>query len=180
MQYVATSIRDINISSHNSLTNRDTRNINISISPSINTASQHNNTTNHHSNSYHRPNRNIHHRNNRQRRNQNRRSSTSSHNQQLNASNTVATPIPSLISEDFKILQLNCNGLRSKIHEITHFMDKENIMVAAIQGAKLNAGTKLTISNYSIIRNDREKDKGGGLAFIVNDMVNYRIVDLGT
>ncbi|XP_075163033.1 uncharacterized protein LOC142235657 [Haematobia irritans] len=74
-----------------------------------------------------------------------------------------------------KILRRNCNGLTRKVAEITDFMDKRGILISALQETKLSSRNGLTRSScYSVIRQDRERNAGGGIAFIVHDSVRYR------
>ena len=71
-------------------------------------------------------------------------------------------------------MQLNCNGLTRKITEITDFMDRKDIKIAAIQETKLTSRNKLTYSsNYTLIRLDRDRNAGGGIAFILHNSVKY-------
>lgn len=77
------------------------------------------------------------------------------------------------------ILQLNCNGLRFKIHEVIHFMTSNNISIAAIQETKLNQNVvNLSVPGYDIVRQDRSHNNGGGLAFIVQEDVQYYCCNL--
>ena len=80
---------------------------------------------------------------------------------------------------DFKLLQFNCNGLRSKHPEITSYMDLNSFHVAALQETKLNGKSKITINtNYTLLRKDRVKRYGGGLAFIIHKSVKFGHLDL--
>ena len=77
-------------------------------------------------------------------------------------------------TDEFRILQLNCNGLTRKITEITDFMDRKDIKIAAIQETKLTSRNKLTdSSNYTLIRLDRDRNAGGGKAFILHNSIKY-------
>jgi hypothetical protein len=78
------------------------------------------------------------------------------------------------IRDSFKVLQFNCNGLRNKIIEILDFMKDKNIKIAAIQESKLNSNSILPeLGDYELIRKDRIKDAGGGLAFLIHKDVRY-------
>ena len=58
----------------------------------------------------------------------------------------------------FKILQWNCNGLSRKVTEVTDYMDKKGILLAALQETKLSSRNPLTCSaSYTVLRQDREK-----------------------
>lgn len=86
----------------------------------------------------------------------------------------TSTPSPTSLN----ILQLNCNGLRSKLDEIVHFMEKNDVLIATIQETKLNLNVNVSLPNYTIVRRDRVTDQGGGLAFIVHKTVNFRTISL--
>lgn len=74
-------------------------------------------------------------------------------------------------------MQFNCNGLQGKINEITRFMQLHKVMVGAIQETKLNATCSLqSCNNYNILRKDRTRSGGGGLAFIIDNTVQYRSI----
>jgi hypothetical protein len=71
-------------------------------------------------------------------------------------------------------LQFNCNGLTGKIDELLDLMTRQNIVVAAIQETKLSALSKLNLgSEYTILRQDRLSDSGGGVAFIIHRKVQF-------
>lgn len=78
-----------------------------------------------------------------------------------------------------KILQYNCNGLRGNIHDILRFMEKHNILIAAIQETKMTVRANITTLNHSLVRLDRERGGiGGGLAFLIHKSIQYSIVTL--
>ena len=53
-------------------------------------------------------------------------------------------------------------------------MYNNNILVGAIQETKLSEKSKaLTTNNYTLVRQDRGTDKGGGLAFLVHNDINF-------
>lgn len=62
--------------------------------------------------------------------------------------------------------------------EIVRFMEQNDIQIAAIQETKLNTGVDVNVPNYTLVREDREKDKGGGLAFLVHTDIKFRSVSL--
>ena len=75
-------------------------------------------------------------------------------------------------------MQFNCNGLRNKIADITNFMHNNKIRIATIQETKLPRVCPITSSgNYNIVRKDRERDNGGGLAFILERNVKYKVTN---
>ncbi|XP_046802955.1 uncharacterized protein LOC124418958 [Lucilia cuprina] len=88
---------------------------------------------------------------------------------------SIAVQRPGVIS----ILQFNCNGLQSKLPEITRFMQLNNIVVAAVQETKLTSNSSLHSCNgYNVLRKDRTRSNGGGIAFIIHNTVQYRALSL--
>ena len=84
-----------------------------------------------------------------------------------------STPTP------FRVMQFNVNGLTGKMLELVHFLMQNDIMVAAVQESKLNAKSRLCrCPGFTIIRKDRERDRSGGLAFLVRDTVQFRSLDI--
>ena len=74
-----------------------------------------------------------------------------------------------------KILQFNCNGIRNKLDEIIQFLIANNIKIAALQETKLKPDHKLPdIPNFSVVRNDRQRNKGGGVAFLIHESLIYK------
>ena len=81
----------------------------------------------------------------------------------------------------FRLLQININGLRGKLDNLVHYMEKERVLVAAVQETLLSEGASLRAPpRYSIIRADRpaRRGRGGGLAFIVNKAVQVKVFPL--
>jgi hypothetical protein len=77
-------------------------------------------------------------------------------------------------SDNLRLLQYNINGIASKLDELLHYLDKNNIKVAAIQETKLTIkSSTLNTKNYTLVRKDRGKNKGGGLAFLVHESVTF-------
>ena len=64
-------------------------------------------------------------------------------------------------------MQFNCNGLRNQIADITNYMYNNKIRIAALQETKLPRECPITSSGNYIARKDRERDNGGGLAFVL-------------
>jgi len=83
---------------------------------------------------------------------------------------------PNTGEEDFIILQYNVNGLQGRLSELLHYMEANNVMVAALQETKLAKDTRLRpIPNYSIVHNDRNHF-GGGIAFLIHHTIPFREV----
>ena len=77
-------------------------------------------------------------------------------------------------SDNLRLLQYNINGIASKLDELLHYLDKNNIKVAVIQETKLTIkSSTLNTKNYTLVRKDRGKNKGGGLAFLVHESVTF-------
>ena len=79
-----------------------------------------------------------------------------------------------------KVLQFNCNGLRSKLDNMLDWMEQRSIAIAAIQETNIPDKTMLkSPPGYSIVQENRPacKGKGGGLAFIIKNTVNYSILN---
>ena len=58
--------------------------------------------------------------------------------------------------------------------KILDWLEKHEIKVAALQETKLKAGS--TCGNYTLFRKDREKNSGGGLAFLVHKSIQFEKV----
>ena len=82
------------------------------------------------------------------------------------------------ILENLTILQFNANGISGKIDEIILFMEQNGVRIAIIQETKLSSASKLNLSDkYTLIRKDRETNKGGGVAFIIESSIPFRIIN---
>ena len=69
---------------------------------------------------------------------------------------------PTNFTGNLNILQYNINGISGKLDELLHFMEKDNIKIAAIQETKLTDKSKLpNINNFNMVRKDRGVNKGG-------------------
>ncbi|WP_333764851.1 reverse transcriptase domain-containing protein [Streptomyces sp. IBSBF 2390] len=86
--------------------------------------------------------------------------------------------LPSTDAPPLVILQLNCNGVRDKIQEIIHYMEQNNISIAAIQETKLSLNSRLNVPDYTLVRKDRGERRGGGVMFIIKNNIQYRQVAL--
>ncbi len=67
-----------------------------------------------------------------------------------------APPLPPAPPTDFvgnlNILQYNINGISGKLDELLHYMEKDNIKIAAIQETKLTDKSKLpNINKYNMV-----------------------------
>ena len=74
---------------------------------------------------------------------------------------------------DLKILQWNCNGIKSKNNELISFIDEHQIKVVVIQETKLSVNsTPPVIPNFTLVRKDR-RDNGGGVAIFVHRSILF-------
>ena len=94
---------------------------------------------------------------------------------------TSHQPFFQINDEQFRLLQLNVNGIKNKQIELASYLFDQDITVAAIQETKLRPGQKdPKLSGYTIIRQDRPDGNGGGLLLAVRTSVSFRKVALPT
>ncbi len=75
---------------------------------------------------------------------------------------------------DLNILQWNCNGISSKLTELSDFIHQNDIKIAVLQETKLGKkSTNPNLPNFTLIRKDRTSDKGGGLATYVHKSLMF-------
>ena len=59
-----------------------------------------------------------------------------------------------------------------------HYLEKNEIDVAVIQETKLTSKSKLKDTpNYTLVRKDRGKNKGGGVATLVHSSIPFKVID---
>ena len=84
-------------------------------------------------------------------------------------------PQPPTHPADLQILQLNINGITSKLTELLSYMESHSIHVAAIQETKLSTKSKsLNTPNFTCVRQDRGTNNGGGLAFLIHHSIPFQ------
>jgi hypothetical protein len=73
-------------------------------------------------------------------------------------------------------MQFSCNGIKHAQHELTAFLHKHNIAIAALQETKLRSTSPdPSFPEYTVLRRDRPDDRGGGgVAFLIHDTVTYK------
>ena len=72
-------------------------------------------------------------------------------------------------------MQFNCNGIKGKITEIINWMEENKINIAALQETKLMPHQKdPNTANFTLVREDRDRNKGGGLAFLVHKTIQFQ------
>ena len=77
-------------------------------------------------------------------------------------------------------MHLNINSLYPKIDELREILKKTNAAIIGITESKLDSSilnSELLISNYVLIRHDRNRH-GGGVACYVRKYINYNILDI--
>ena len=85
---------------------------------------------------------------------------------------------PDELKYDMKILQWNCNGIRNKLTELANFIDENNIKIVVLQETKLTANSSPpNIDGFTLVRKDRGKDKGGGLAIFIHKSIIFQHLD---
>ena len=90
-------------------------------------------------------------------------------------------PVPQSSSpddpEDLNILQININGLYGKLTELLDLLNDKNIHICAIQESKLTSKSKaMKTPHYTMVRKDRGKNKGGGLVFLVHELIPFQLI----
>ena len=76
------------------------------------------------------------------------------------------------------LLQFNCNGIFKAKAELLNFLNKYQVKVACIQETKLTQRSKSPLfQNYNVIRKDRPRGGGGGLAILVHHTVRFTDID---
>ena len=85
---------------------------------------------------------------------------------------------PSSLSPLPVILQFNCNGIKNSVSELDSFLRDKRISVAALQETFLSdSSPPPSFPGYTLVRKDRARGRGGGLAFLVHQTVSYTPVD---
>lgn len=82
--------------------------------------------------------------------------------------------------KQLKILEINVNSIiaNSRRYNLMQFLVNNKIDIALINETKLKNNHKISFKNYSITRNDRVKDKGGGTAIIIKRSNNFESINL--
>ena len=75
-----------------------------------------------------------------------------------------------------KIAHLNVNSITGKLDLLKHFLATAQIDIMAISETKLKPSTPLLIENYSIVRNDRLVNNGGGVCLIIHHNICHTVV----
>ena len=82
------------------------------------------------------------------------------------------------INYNLKILQWNCCGIQNKLTELTSFVNEHNIKIIVLQETKLTNKSKTPeIPNFVLVRKDRKRDTGGGLAIFIHSSIIFQEYD---
>lgn len=91
----------------------------------------------------------------------------------------MISPVNPLL-EDLKIIAINTNSIISNVrrHNLVNLIIDHNPDILALSETKLNAKHILNITDYSIIRNDRKINSGGGTALIIKNTIQFEIINI--
>lgn len=85
---------------------------------------------------------------------------------------------------ELKIISWNCNGIESKIPELTKFVKQNKIDIILLGETRLNPKNKISIPNYHAYRTDRPKTptapSSGGTAILIRKNIIHQHVILPT
>lgn len=80
--------------------------------------------------------------------------------------------------DNIKILYWNCNGIKDKITELTHFIHTYHIDIVLLGETRINPNNKIKINNYHTYRQDNSTPKGkptsGGTAILVKSNIVHQ------
>ena len=82
---------------------------------------------------------------------------------------------PKTNQNDLIIIQINTNGIRSKLHELTDLAINSNADIITVQESKLTDKSKSPhIPNYTTVRDDRKAETvGGGLLTFIKSSITF-------
>lgn len=82
-------------------------------------------------------------------------------------------------SSEFTVIQLNINSVKSKAKrlEFQHFLNRHRPNIVLLSETKLNKHNNVSFSGYSIIRNDRTSNSGGGTAICYSNELDCEFVN---
>ena len=83
----------------------------------------------------------------------------------------VRAPAP---APHYSFLQWNLDGIQSSKAELETFLHRHKVKVAALQETKLHQNSPtLSFPGCTLLRKDRLRNTGGGLAFLIHDSISY-------
>ena len=79
--------------------------------------------------------------------------------------------------DNIKILQWNCNGLRSRTNDIKQLLTY-NFNIICLQETRLTDKCRFSIPGYNILRKDRSNGQlGGGQIIAIKKNIFYEKID---
>ncbi|KFM83306.1 putative RNA-directed DNA polymerase from transposon X-element, partial [Stegodyphus mimosarum] len=72
-----------------------------------------------------------------------------------------------------KIVYFNCNGVYKQHPQIIEFLQTNNIDIMLLNETHLKPNKKFKIPNYTVYRNDRLHNRGGGTAIIIKNSMKH-------
>lgn len=81
-----------------------------------------------------------------------------------------------IVKEHLTILQINVNGLRSKVSELTRLAKSKDVDVITLQETKLGTSTCPKILGFSSYSLSRPANIGGGIAIYIRDTIPHRLI----
>ena len=79
------------------------------------------------------------------------------------------------MDNNITILQWNCQSIRARVNELNIFIGKMEKVpdIIALQETWLKEGNNFSISGYNIVRLDRGRHQGGGVATLLREGISY-------
>jgi hypothetical protein len=94
--------------------------------------------------------------------------------------NTTTQIMQRIKKNTIKIAYWNANAISNKKQELEYFIQKYKIDAVLVQETHLKPHRKLNLPNHQIYRNDRENQKGGGTAIIINRLIKHHLLPTPT
>jgi hypothetical protein len=94
--------------------------------------------------------------------------------------NTTTQIMQRIKKNTIKIAYWNANAISNKKQELEYFIQKYKIDAVLVQETHLKPHRKLNLPNHQIYRNDRENQKGGGTAIIINQLTKHHLLPTPT
>jgi exonuclease III len=79
---------------------------------------------------------------------------------------------------ELKICFWNARSIRNKAIETFEFFEKNNIQIALLSETWLSISDKISFPGYKTVRKDRDNRRGGGVAIIIRDDVDFSITSI--
>lgn len=77
---------------------------------------------------------------------------------------------------NLNIIFWNSRSIRNKIVELTHFIVSNHVDICCLSETWLNESDGFNIPNYKYVRKDRVGQAGGGVAIIIKNNIEFKIV----